>query len=78
MILNIYAIYDRLAETWRTPFFLNPKTAQRTFEWMKKDTTAADRQDKEIRCLGTFDQDTARIEVHAYVKVFELGDVEDD
>lgn len=78
MILNTYAMYDRLAETWGTPFFLAPKTAERTFGWMKKETAEKDRQDKEIWMIGLYDLEVGEISAVPRHKVYDLEDKDHD
>lgn len=68
----IYAIYDRLAETYGNPFILDAKVAKRTFDWMRRDTQPNQRQDKEIRLLGEWNEETGIVSTIKPEKVFEL------
>lgn len=76
-VLTMYAIYDRLAESYAAPFVLDSRVANRTFGWMKKETDAKDRQDKEVRVIGYWDNNTGEITpAPARVKVYELSEEE--
>lgn len=73
--LTMYATYDRLAETYAAPFVLDPKVANRMFDWMKKETEAKDRQDKEIRVVGYWNSQTGEVKpANVPMKVYELDD----
>lgn len=72
MIINIYAVYDRLAEQYGKPMFLQSKVAQRSFDWMAKENNSENCADKEIHELGIYDDETGEIKGHAPVKVYDL------
>lgn len=72
MIINIYAIYDRMAEQYGKPMFLQSKVAQRNFDWMAKENAAENCADKEVRELGVYDDETGEIVAHEPVKVYDL------
>ena len=46
MIVNLYAVHDKLAGTYANPFTQNERTAQRTFRWMQQDNSEKDLEDK--------------------------------
>nr|CDL65788.1 unnamed protein product [uncultured bacterium] len=77
-MMNVYAIYDRLAETYGNPFILDVKVAKRTFEWMKRDTELQQRQDKEVRLLGTWNPEKGIETVYTPEKVYELDDKQEE
>lgn len=72
MIINIYSVYDRLAEQYGKPMFLQAKVAQRNFDWMAKENTAENCADKEIRELGVFDDEKGQLVGHEPVTVYNL------
>lgn len=72
MIVNIYAIYDRLAEQYAKPMFLQAKVAKRNFDWMAKENSAENCTDKEIHELGVWNDETGEIISHAPTKVYDL------
>lgn len=72
MIINIYSVYDRLAEQYGKPMFLQSKVAQRNFDWMAKENTAENCADKEIHELGVFDDEKGQLIGHEPVKVYDL------
>lgn len=76
--MKIYAIYDRLAETYTAPFVLEERVAQRTFEWMKKDASEQQRADREIRELGEWSEKEGFTMISEPKKVFELAEVKKD
>lgn len=76
--MKIYAIYDRLAETYNAPFVLEERVAQRTFEWMKKDATEQQRADREIRELGEWSEKEGLTLITEPKKVFELAEEKKD
>lgn len=76
-LLTMYAIYDRVAESYAAPFVLDSRVANRTFGWMKQETEAKNRQDKEIQVVGYWNSDTGEITpAPVRVKVYELDDIE--
>ena len=72
MIVNLYAVHDKLAGTFANPFTQNERTAQRTFQWMQNDADPKDCQDKEVCLLGTYDTETGEIISQGPVSVFNL------
>lgn len=72
MELNMYSIYDRLAESYANPFVLNPKVAQRTWNWLAKDYNEQDVQDKEVRQIAVWDNETGQITPIVPVTVADL------
>ena len=72
MIVNLYAVHDKLAETFANPFTQNERTAERTFRWMQQDADAKDCEDKEVCLLGTYDTETGEIIGQTPVSVFNL------
>ena len=72
MIVNLYAVHDKLAGTFANPFTQNERTAERTFRWMQQEADAKDCEDKEICLLGNYDNETGEILSHAPVSVFNL------
>ena len=72
MIINIYAIYDRLAEQYGKPMFLQAKVAKRNFDWMAKENSTENCTDKEIHELGIWNDETGEIISHAPTKVYDL------
>lgn len=76
--MKIYAIYDRLAETYTAPFVLEERVAQRTFEWMKKDANEQQRADREVRELGEWSEKEGITLISEPKKVFELAEEKKD
>lgn len=72
MIVNLYAVHDKLAGTFANPFTQNERTAQRTFRWMQQDADAKDCEDKEVCMLGTYDTETGEIISQTPMSVFNL------
>ena len=72
MIVNLYAVHDKLAGTFANPFTQNERTAQRTFRWMQNDADPKDCEDKEVCLLGTYDTETGEIISQSPVAVFNL------
>ena len=72
MIINIYAIYDRLAEEYNKPMFLQAKVAKRNFDWIAKENTEENCADKEIHEIGYWNDETGEITGHAPIKVYDL------
>lgn len=72
MIVNLYAVHDKLAGTFANPFTQNERTAERTFRWMQQDADAKDCEDKEICLLGTYDTESGEIIGQTPVSVFNL------
>ena len=72
MIVNLYAVHDKLAGTFANPFTQNERTAQRTFRWMQNDADPKDCEDKEVCLLGTYDTETGEIIGEGPVSVFNL------
>ena len=72
MIVNLYAVHDKLAGTFANPFTQNERTAERTFRWMQRDANAKDCEDKEVCLLGTYDTETGEIIGQTPVSVFNL------
>lgn len=61
MKLNLYAIYDDLAGTYSNPFALDRRVAMRTFNYMAKERSEMDCQDRKIVMLGVYDNETGDI-----------------
>lgn len=61
MTKHLYAIHDTLADLYSAPFALNPKTAQRTFDYMAKERNEQDCKDQKIVYIGMFDDETGAI-----------------
>ncbi|QIR82292.1 nonstructural protein [Chicken microvirus mg4_115] len=61
MTKYLYAIHDKLAGIYSAPFALNPKTAQRTFDFMAKERNEQDCKDQRIVYLGMYDDETGTI-----------------
>ena len=61
MTKYLYAIHDKLAGIYSAPFALNPKTAQRTFDFMAKERSEQDCKDQRIVYLGMYDDETGVI-----------------
>lgn len=76
--MKIYAIYDRLAETYTAPFVIEERVAQRTFEWMKKDANEQQRADREVRELGEWSEKEGFTLISEPKKVFELAEAKKD
>ena len=72
MIVNLYAVHDKLAGTFANPFTQNERTAQRTFRWMQQDADAKDCEDKEVCLLGTYDTESGEVIGQTPVSVFNL------
>lgn len=72
MIVNLYAVHDKLADTFANPFTQNERTAMRTFRWMQNDADPKDCEDKEVCLLGTYDTETGEIIGQKPVSVFNL------
>lgn len=72
--MKIYAVYDRLAESYTAPFILEERVAQRTFEWMKKDANEQQRADREIRELGEWSVKEGFTLISEPKKIFELAE----
>lgn len=72
MIVNLYAVHDKLAGTFANPFTQNERTAERTFRWMQQDADAKDCEDKEVCMLGTYDTESGEIIGQTPVSVFNL------
>lgn len=72
MITNIYAVYDRLAEEYNKPMFLQAKVAKRNFDWIARENTSENCQDKEIHEIGYWNDETGEITGHAPIKVYDL------
>lgn len=61
MMYAIYAVYDRVAETYGAPFTMLEKTAHRQFHWMAAESEAKDVQDKVVRKVGYWYNETGEI-----------------
>ena len=61
MTKYLYAIHDKLAGIYSAPFALNPKTANRTFDFMAKERNEQDCKDQRIVYLGMYDDETGMI-----------------
>lgn len=72
MIVNLYAVHDKLAGTYANPFTQNERIAERTFRWMQQDAEAKDCEDKEICLLGTYDTESGEVIGQTPVSVFNL------
>lgn len=57
MILNVYAIHDRLSDLFSDTFVLDARSAQRAFKWMAHKRTMMDCEDREIVQVGTWDNE---------------------
>lgn len=62
MTLNVYAIHDKLAQSYSNPFVLDTRIALRTFRHMVEERSLADCEDREVVLLGTYDTETGEIE----------------
>lgn len=73
MTKYLYAIHDKLADIYSAPFALNPKTAQRTFDFMAKERNEQDCKDQRIVYLGMYDDETGVIVMtDAITEVYDL------
>lgn len=72
MKVNIYSIRDELAELYGNLFLINPKVAMRQFGLMQQEMEAADRKDRVIYLMGTFDAESGEIELVHPQAVFKL------
>lgn len=72
MIVNLYAVHDRLSGTYANPFTQDERTAGRTFKWMKEEADKKDREDKEVCILGNYDTETGIITAQQPLAVFDL------
>lgn len=72
-MLNIYAIYDRLADKWSNPFNLDERVAERTFRWMTKERKESDCEDREIYYIGQYEETTGTIVEDQHVLVWNIG-----
>lgn len=73
MTKYLYAIHDKLADIYSAPFALNPKTAQRTFNFMAKERNEQDCKDQRIVYLGMYDDETGVIVMtDAITEVYDL------
>lgn len=73
MTKYLYAIHDNLAGIYSAPFALNPKTAQRTFDFMAKERNEQDCKDQRIVYLGMYDDETGVIVMtDAITEVYDL------
>lgn len=72
MILNVYAIYDKMAESYSNPFVLMEKTARRQFEFMAKDYHEIDCKDKEVHLIGYYNNETGELAPVEPQNVFDL------
>lgn len=61
MTKYLYAIHDTLANIYSAPFALNPKTAQRTFDFMAKERNEQECKDQQIVYLGMYEDETGAI-----------------
>lgn len=71
--MNIYVIYDRLAELYGNPFVLDERIAERTFRYMTKERKEADCEDKEIHCIGQYDEATGTVTDRAHTIAWDIG-----
>lgn len=73
MTKYLYAIHDKLAGIYSAPFALNPKTANRTFDFMAKERNEQDCKDQRIVYLGMYDDETGTIVMaDAITEVYDL------
>ena len=73
MTKYLYAIHDTLADLYSAPIALNPKTAQRTFDYMAKERNEQDCKDQKIVYIGMFDDETgAIVPAEAIMEVYDL------
>lgn len=61
MTKYLYAIHDKLADIYSAPFALNPKTAQRTFDFMAKERNEQDCKDQRIVYVGMYEDEAGTI-----------------
>lgn len=61
MTVNIYSIRDELAETYGNLFLVQEKVAQRQFLYIQKEMEEADKKDRVIYLMGTYNLDTGEI-----------------
>lgn len=72
MIYAIYAVYDRVAESYGAPFTMLEKTAHRQFHWMAAESEAKDVQDKVVRKIGYWNNETGAIAANEPETVADL------
>lgn len=72
MEVTMYAVYDKLAETYARPFTMDKKVAFRNFKFMAKESKEEEVTDKEIREIGTFDSETGELKAVYPVAVFDM------
>lgn len=77
-MIKMYSVYDRLADSYAQPFVMEPRTANRSFGWMKQETDPKDPMDKEVREIGDWDPETGSLIGHAPVAVFDLDPAKED
>lgn len=70
MVVNMYSIHDKLADTWSNPFCLMEKVAQRNFEYMAKEMADADKKDREVVHVGLMETDDGTINGVAHNTVY--------
>lgn len=61
MIYAMYAVYDRVAESYGAPFTMLEKTAHRSFAWMAKESEEKDVQDKVVKKVGYWDNESGAV-----------------
>uniref|UniRef100_A0AAU8B826 Nonstructural protein n=1 Tax=Dulem virus 205 TaxID=3145682 RepID=A0AAU8B826_9VIRU len=72
MIVNIYSIRDELAETYGNLFLVQEKVAMRQFAFMQKEMEEADRKDRVIYLMGTYNIETGEIKTTHPKAIFRL------
>lgn len=73
MKLNVYAIYDRLANNYSNPFVLNERIAKRQFDYMAREYNDIDCADREIHQIGWYDNETGELApTEPAVNVYDL------
>ena len=73
MKFDLYAIHDKLAGTFSNPFALDERIATRTFNFMVKERAEIDCADREVVLVGTWDNETGRVESYGehHIKEYE-------
>lgn len=61
MIYNVYATYDKLADTYAFPFCINEKVAIRQFNFTAKEVSDAEAADKVIMLVGQWNGETGEL-----------------
>lgn len=72
-MMNVYAIYDKLAEKWSNPFVLDGRVAERTFRYMTKERNEADCEDRVVYLIGQYNPDTGDVWSDNHVIVWDIG-----